>query len=105
MFYERHVFVCTNVREEGAPRASCGRANADAILLSLKESLHRTGTKKKIRIQKSGCLDRCELGPVQVSYPEGKWFSIRTDEDAKKFVEQYVLIGDDSKLSELRLED
>lgn len=104
LFFEKHVFVCTNIREEGL-RASCGRKNSEEILRLLKENLKKIGSDRKIRIQKSGCLDRCELGPVQVSYPEGKWFSIRTAEDAERFIEEYVRKEDDSKIGGLLLAD
>ena len=36
---------------------------------------------KRVRINKSGCLDRCELGPVMVIYPEGIWYHYQSRED------------------------
>jgi NADH:ubiquinone oxidoreductase subunit E len=29
----------------------------------------------KVRINKAGCLDRCEEGPVVVVYPQGTWYT------------------------------
>lgn len=29
-----------------------------------------------VRVQKSGCLDHCEFGPMCVVYPEGTWYSL-----------------------------
>ena len=28
----------------------------------------------KIRVQRAGCLDRCEEGPTCVVYPDGVWY-------------------------------
>ena len=36
---------------------------------------------KNVRINNAGCLDRCELGPTLVIYPEGVWYSPKTRED------------------------
>ncbi|PJZ69928.1 ferredoxin [Leptospira perolatii] len=89
MYYHKHIFVCENIREEGE-RPSCGRAGSERILAYLKKRLKEMGIKNRIRIQRAGCLDRCELGPVQVAYPEGLWFSLKTEEDAEKFLKNYI---------------
>jgi (2Fe-2S) ferredoxin len=46
---------------------------------------------KKIRINKSGCLDRCELGPVMVIYPEGVWYSFKNSEDIDEILNSHLL--------------
>ncbi len=33
------------------------------------------------RINGAGCLDRCELGPCLVIYPEGVWYSPKNEAD------------------------
>ena len=46
-----------------------------------------------IRINKSTCLDRCELGPIMVVYPEGTWYAVRTKEDAEEIVRRHIIEG------------
>ena len=46
-----------------------------------------------IRINKSTCLDRCELGPIMVVYPEGTWYAVRTKEDAEEIVRSHIIEG------------
>ena len=29
----------------------------------------------RMRVNSAGCLDRCNLGPVLVVYPEGVWYT------------------------------
>ena len=36
---------------------------------------------KGVRINAAGCLDRCELGPNLVIYPEGVWYHFDTKAD------------------------
>ena len=49
---------------------------------------------KDIRINTSKCLDRCELGPTMVIYPEGVWYTYRTNEDVDEILERHILKGE-----------
>ena len=46
---------------------------------------------EKVRINSSGCLDRCELGPTMVIYPEGIWYRCQTREDVDEILEVHLL--------------
>jgi len=48
---------------------------------------------QRIRINKSGCLDRCELGPVMVIYPEGAWYHYQSREDIDEILDMHVIQG------------
>lgn len=37
-----------------------------------------------VRINKSGCLGKCEEGPACVVYPEGNWHRLSLDKDEMK---------------------
>ena len=41
-------------------------------------------------MNKSGCLDRCEEGPVCVVYPEGIWYTYIDEEDIDEIIESHV---------------
>lgn len=59
------------------------------ILEELKSWSKTLKLPKKIRINKSGCLGRCEEGVTCVAYPAGEWIvnSSTTDiEQMKKFI-------------------
>jgi (2Fe-2S) ferredoxin len=49
---------------------------------------------KDVRINTSGCLDRCELGPSMVIYPEGVWYTVRTREDVDEILQTHLIGGD-----------
>ena len=48
---------------------------------------------KNVRINAAGCLDRCELGPTMVIYPEGVWYSVPTKADVDEVLETHMLKG------------
>lgn len=47
----------------------------------------------KVRINKAGCLDRCEEGPVVVVYPEGVWYTYVDQNDIDEIIESHLCDG------------
>ena len=68
-YYQHHVFFCCNQRE-GVDRPCCQEHDADAVRDYAKKKIKAEGLsgQGKVRINKAGCLDRCELGPVLVVF-------------------------------------
>lgn len=100
-FYQRHVFCCTNVREPGHPRGCCSARGSVELRDYMKAQARRLG-KRAVRINIAGCLDRCELGPVMVIYPEGVWYAYRTREDVDEIIETHLMRGE--RVARLMLE-
>ena len=66
---EVHVFVCTNQKKPGM--ACCASRGAEDLRRELKDWAKGLWG-KRIRINASGCLDRCEEGVAVAIYPDGK---------------------------------
>lgn len=47
----------------------------------------------EMRINKAGCLDRCEEGPVCVVYPEGTWYTYVDNFDIDEIIESHLVNG------------
>ena len=58
-----------------------------------------------VRINASGCLDRCELGPTMVIYPAGIWYRYTTLADVDEILEKHVVGGTPVERLMLRPED
>lgn len=93
LFYERHVFCCTNQRAPGHPRGSCKDRGSEPLREYMKRSAKQLGLNGKVRINAAGCLDRCELGPTMVIYPEGVWYTYRTRDDIDEILQKHVVEG------------
>lgn len=91
-FYRCHVFCCVNQREEGHPRGCCADKESAALRDYMKARAKEMGL-KSVRINASGCLDRCELGPSVVIYPEGVWYRCETEADVDEVLETHVRDG------------
>lgn len=92
LFYRRHVFFCVNEREPGHQRGCCKEKGSQALRDYMKDKAKEMGL-KQVRINQSGCLDRCELGPSVVIYPEGVWYRCATKEDVVEILETHVRDG------------
>ena len=90
--YRRHVFFCVNQREEGHPRGCCADKGSLELRKYMKARTKEMGL-KRVRINASGCLDRCELGPSVVIYPEGVWYRCETKEDVDEVLKTHVRDG------------
>ena len=92
-YYRHHVFICTNQRDEGRP--CCMDSGAQAAQEHAKRRIKELGLsgQGKVRINKSGCLDRCEEGPVMVVYPEGTWYTYVDAEDIDEIIDSHLING------------
>lgn len=92
-FFQYHVFMCTNQREDGSQScAQCGACEArDYMKKRCKElGIHGPG---HVRINNAGCLDRCSQGPVLVVYPQEVWYTYVDLEDLDEIIEQHLQKG------------
>lgn len=92
LFYRCHVFCCTNERAEGHSRGSCARNGSRELRDYMKRKAKEMGL-KGVRINSSGCLDRCERGPTVVVYPDGIWYRCATREDIDEVLAAHVRDG------------
>jgi len=101
--FERHVFVCHNNRPADAPRRSCTADGKSELHTRLNQLAKEAGLGNRVRINKSGCLDQCEHGPMVVVYPEAVWYSNVRSEDAEAIVAEHLVGG--RPVERLRLAD
>jgi len=50
--------------------------------------------KDRVRINKAGCLDRCEEGPVIVVYPEEVWYTYVDRQDIDEIIDRHLVGGE-----------
>jgi (2Fe-2S) ferredoxin len=91
--FSHHVFFCCNQRKNGS--ACCEDHGASELRAYAKDRVKQLGLsgEGKTRINQAGCLDRCELGPVMVVYPEGVWYTYVDRSDVDEIIEQHLQQG------------
>ena len=92
--FKHHVFFCCNQREPG--ETCCNALGATEMQTYAKDRISQLKLKGpgKVRINKAGCLDRCEEGPVLVVYPEGVWYTFVDKSDIDEIVDRHLAKGE-----------
>lgn len=85
--------MCTNRRPDGYRRGSCAAKDSEKLRDYLKARVKEAGL-DGVRINSAGCLDRCELGPVMVIYPEGVWYGFSSYEDIDEILSVHLTKGE-----------
>ena len=92
--FEKHIFICENLRTDEHPRGCCKSKGSSEIRFMFKNEIQKQKLAGKVRANKSGCLDFCEQGPTVVVYPEGTWYKIENPEkDVKDIVKSHCKEG------------
>ena len=91
--FKHHVFFCCNQREPG--ETCCNAFGATAMQTYAKDRIAQLKMKGpgKVRINKAGCLDRCDQGPVMVIYPEAVWYTYVDKDDVEEIIQEHLING------------
>lgn len=105
MYYDKHLFFCTNRRPDGAERPSCALCGSPELRAWAKNRVKELGLDGPgaVRVNVSGCLDRCELGPVLVVYPDAVWYTYVDEQDLEEIIQSHLIGG--VPVERLRLPD
>jgi (2Fe-2S) ferredoxin len=93
MPFKHHLFFCLNERSNG--ENCCAQHNAFELFTYAKNRIKELGLSGagRIRVNKAGCLDACNLGPVMVIYPEGTWYTFIDADDIEEIIQSHLIKG------------
>ena len=68
---------------------------AEAAFDYMKARVKKLGLngESKVRINRSGCLDRCGEGPLLVVYPQAIWYTFVDNDDIDEIIESHLVNG------------
>ena len=91
--FKYHVFFCCNQREPGD--TCCNNHGAAEIRNYAKDRIKalKLAGEGKVRINSAGCMDRCNLGPVLVVYPEAVWYTYVDKSDIDEIIDEHLTHG------------
>ena len=92
-YYKYHVFFCCNQRTGG--ESGCGDHSASDAQTYAKERIAELKQKGRgqVRINKAGCLGRCDDGPLLVVYPDAVWYRYANTGDIEAIIQEHLLGG------------
>ena len=90
-YFDKHIFFCLNDR--GNKETCCFNYGAKDLQSYAKDKIKELvgSNSAKIRVNRAGCLSRCDNGPVMVIYPEGIWYQFVDKSDIDEIIETHIL--------------
>jgi (2Fe-2S) ferredoxin len=101
-YFQHHIFCCTNRREPGNSRGSCAAKGSEELRDYMKNQVKKANI-PSTRVNTAGCLDRCDLGPCIVIYPDNVWYHVETKADIDEIIAGHLQQG--KIVERLRLPD
>lgn len=95
-FYRVHVFCCTNQRPPGHKDGCCADKGSEGLRNYMKKRSKEMGL-LGVRVNGAGCLGRCSEGPVVAVYPEGVWYSPKSEADCDEILTLHLQRGEVAK--------
>ena len=92
LYYQTHILCCCNQRPEGHPRSCCGDRGGKELMETMTARIAEMGV-ENVTITEAGCMERCELGPTMVIYPDAVWYSYSNEADIDEIVGISVPMG------------
>ena len=93
MYFQHHLFFCLNERSNG--ENCCAQHGAQGLFDFAKRRIKELGLAGvgQVRVNKAGCLDRCDHGPVMVIYPAGVWYTVIDTSDIEEIIQTHLIQG------------
>ncbi len=83
--FRAHVLLCTGT--------GCTSSGSYAARDALLQELKKAGLENEIRVVETGCMGRCDLGPVALVYPDGTFYRGVVAADVPKLVQEHFVKG------------
>jgi (2Fe-2S) ferredoxin len=71
--------------------SKCKKRGGKHLYKYLKNEVKHRHLKRKVQVIKTGCTDRCKMGPVMAVMPKNQWYLEVTEEKAMQCLDKYIL--------------
>ena len=92
LFIETHILCCCNQRAEGHPRSCCADRGGRDFMEAISRRVAAKGL-TNVTVTEAGCMERCELGPAMVIYPDAVWYTYENEDDVEEIIESHLKGG------------
>lgn len=101
--FEKHIFICENVRPKNDPRGCCSEKGSKELRQLFKKRLKELGLNASVRANAAGCLDACEYGITVLVYPDQTWYGGVTKNDVEEIIQKHII--EDKPVERLIIKD
>lgn len=98
------ILVCTNEREPGARKPSCGPRGGLEVYRRFKDRVKELGVRDHVMVNRTGCLKHCSRGVTVAIWPYNLWYARVGLDDVDEILERSVL-GEGQPVERLTMPD
>ena len=85
------MYMCQVKRPPNFPKPSCVRAGREDLLPYLQEKIMQKNLFQAVSVIPTGCLNRCQFGPVMIIEPGSYMYVDLTKEKIDEIIESHIL--------------
>jgi (2Fe-2S) ferredoxin len=88
------MYMCQVKRPPNFPKPSCVREGREDLLPYLQEKIMQKELFQSVSVVPTGCLNRCQFGPVMIVEPGSYMYVDLTKEKIDEIIEKHILNGE-----------
>lgn len=91
-----YIFKCQQSAPAGMPKPSCvsqASAESQQLFMHMAQSLMQKGIISTVQPIQTGCMNRCQLGPIMLVEPGHTMYVNLTKEKIDRIIEEHIIGG------------
>ena len=88
-----YIFKCEQSSPPGFPKPSCVNEDTRDLFQHLGQALMQKGIMGTVQPIRTGCLNRCQMGPVMLVEPGHTMYVGLTKEKIDKIIDEHIIGG------------
>ena len=88
-----YIFKCEQSAPPGFPKPSCVNSNTQNLFQHLNQRLMEKGLIGTVQPIRTGCLGRCQMGPVMLVEPGHIMYVSLTKEKIDRIIDEHIIGG------------
>lgn len=88
-----YIFKCEQSAPPGMPKPSCVTKDTQDLFQHLATTLMKEGIMGTVQPIRTGCMNRCQNGPVMLVEPGHTMYTALTKEKIERIVQEHIIGG------------
>jgi len=88
-----YIFKCEQSAPPGMPKPSCVTQETQGLFQHLAQTLMKEGIMGTVQPIRTGCMNRCQMGPIMLVEPGHTMYAGLTTEKIDRIVSEHIIGG------------
>jgi len=88
-----YIFKCEQSAPPGMPKPSCVTKDTQGLFQHLATTLMKEGIMGTVQPIRTGCMNRCQMGPIMLVEPGHTMYTALTTEKIDRIIQEHIIGG------------